>query len=106
MLKNRLNKRVFEFSKELYKNLWFLIKKRKSKEYKLINLIIYFNTIIKRDTNLLSLINKFIKGFVKYQIINLIDLYLKYNQIILYSKNRDLIIFFILIGLIKNTRIL
>jgi hypothetical protein len=56
-----------------------LVKKKKPGEYKLINLIIYLNIIIRRDTNLLLSINKFIDDFIGYYIISLIDLYSSYN---------------------------
>jgi hypothetical protein len=45
MLKERLDKGVLEYSKGLYKNLWFLIKKKKLREYKLINLAMHLNVI-------------------------------------------------------------
>ena len=79
MLKERLNKRVLKYFKRPYKNLQFLIKKKTLKDYKLINSIIYLNIIIKQDINLLSLIDEFIKEFINYYIISLIDLYSGYN---------------------------
>ena len=68
----------------------------------MINSIIYLNIIIKRDVNLLLLINEFIKEFTNYYIISLVDLYSNYNQILLYFKSKDLIIFFILFKLLRN----
>jgi hypothetical protein len=70
---------VLKYSKELYKNLWFLVKKKKPREYKLINLTIYLNVITRRDINLLLSINKFIDEFIGYYIISLVDLYSNYN---------------------------
>ena len=84
----------------------FLIKKKILKDYKLINSIIYLNIIIRRDINLLSLIDEFIKEFISYYIISLVDLYFNYNQILLYFKSKDLIIFFILLKLLRNTILL
>jgi hypothetical protein len=55
------------------------LKKKKLREYRLINLIIYLNVIIKRDINLLLSINEFINEFIGYYIISLIDLYFNYN---------------------------
>jgi hypothetical protein len=75
MLKERLNKEVLKYFKGLYKNLWFLIKKKKLRDYKLINLIIYLNIIIRRDTNLPLFINE----FIGYYITSLVDLYSGYN---------------------------
>ena len=79
MLKERLNKRVLEYFKRLYKNLQFLVKKKKLGEYRLINLTIYLNVVIRRDTNLLPFINEFIDEFTGYYIISLVDLYSGYN---------------------------
>jgi hypothetical protein len=75
MLKERLNKEVLKYFKGLYKNLWFLIKKKKLRDYKLINLIIYLNIIIRRDINLPLFINE----FIGYYITSLVDLYSGYN---------------------------
>ena len=79
MLKERLDKRVLEYFKGLYKNLQFLIKKKKPGEYKLINLTIYLNVIIRRDINLLLFVNEFTDEFTGYYIISLVDLYSSYN---------------------------
>jgi hypothetical protein len=77
-----------------------LVKKKKPGEYKLINLTMYLNAIIRRDANLLLSINKFTDKFIGYYIISLVDLYSGYNQILLHLKSRDLIIFFILLRLL------
>ena len=106
ILKERLNKKVLKYFKGLYKNLWFLVKKKTLKDYKLINLIIYLNIIIKQDVNLLLLIDEFIEEFISYYIISLVDLYFNYNQILLYFKSKDLTIFFILFKLLRNTILL
>jgi hypothetical protein len=79
MLKEQLNRGVLEYSKGLYRNLWFLVKKKKLGEYRLINLTIYLNVVIRQDINLLLSINKFINKFIGYYIISLVDLYSSYN---------------------------
>jgi hypothetical protein len=79
MLKKRLNRGVLEYFKGLYKNLWFLVKKKKPREYRLINLAIYLNIIIKRDANLLPFIDKFINKFIGCYIASLVNLYSGYN---------------------------
>ena len=79
MLKERLNRGVLEYSKELYRNLWFLVKKKKPGEYRLINLAMYLNIIIRRDINLPPFINEFTDEFISYYIISLVDLYSSYN---------------------------
>ena len=66
ILRERFNKRVLEYLKRLYKNSQFLVKKKQLEEYRLINLAIYLNIIIRRDINLSSLVNKFTKKFTRY----------------------------------------
>jgi hypothetical protein len=75
MLKERLDKGVLKYSKGLYRNLWFLVKKKKPGEYKLINLTI----VIRRDANLPLSINEFMDEFIGYYIISLVNLYSSYN---------------------------
>jgi hypothetical protein len=79
MLKERLNKGVLEYSKGLYKNLWFLVKKKKPGEYRLINLATYLNAVMRRDANLLLSINEFADEFTGCYITSLVDLYSGYN---------------------------
>ena len=79
MLKERLNRGVLKYSKGPYKNLWFLVKKKKPREYRLINLAIYLNAVIRRDINLLLFINEFTNEFIGYYITSLVNLYSNYN---------------------------
>jgi hypothetical protein len=79
MLKKRLNKGILKYFKELYRNPWFLVKKKKPREYKLINLTIYLNIITRQDINLPLFINEFINKFIGCYIISLINLYSSYN---------------------------
>jgi hypothetical protein len=79
MLKERLDRGVLKYFKELYRNLWFLVKKKKPGEYRLINLAIYLNIVIRRDANLLLSIDEFINEFAGYYIISLVNLYFSYN---------------------------
>jgi hypothetical protein len=70
---------VLEYFKGLYKNLWFLVKKKKPGEYRLINLAIYLNVVIRRDANLLLSVNEFTDEFTGYYITSLVNLYSGYN---------------------------
>jgi hypothetical protein len=79
MLKEQLNRGVLEYSKGLYRNLWFLVKKKKPREYRLINLAMHLNAVIRRDANLPPFINKFADKFAGYYIISLVNLYFSYN---------------------------
>jgi hypothetical protein len=79
MLKEQLNKGVLEYSKGLYRNPWFLVKKKKLGEYRLINLAIYLNIVTRRDINLLLFIDEFINKFIGCYITSLVNLYSGYN---------------------------
>ena len=94
MFKERLDKGILKYSEGLYKNLWFLVKKKTSRDYRLINSAMHLNIITRRDVNLLPSIDEFIKEFAGYYIISLIDLYSGYDQMLLYFKSKDLTVFF------------
>jgi hypothetical protein len=79
MLKEQLDRGVLEYFKGLYKNLWFLVKKKKPGESRLINLAMHLNAVTKRDANLLLFINKFADEFTGYYIISLVNLYSGYD---------------------------
>jgi hypothetical protein len=79
MLKERLNKGVLEYSEGLYRNLWFLVKKKKLGDYRLINLATYLNIVTRRDTNLPPFVDEFIEEFIGCYITSLVDLYSGYN---------------------------
>jgi len=59
------------------------------------------NRVTIRDANLPPSINEFFKEFAKCIIAFLIDFFSNYNQIKLDKKSKDLITFYILIGLLK-----
>jgi hypothetical protein len=79
IFKERLNKGVLEYSEGLYGNLWFLVKKKKPGDYRLINLATYLNIVTRRDINLPLFIDEFIEEFISYYIASLVDLYSGYN---------------------------
>jgi hypothetical protein len=79
ILKEQLDRGVLEYSKGLYRNPWFLVKKKKPREYRLINLATYLNAITRQDANLLLFVNEFANEFMGCYIISLVDLYSSYN---------------------------
>jgi hypothetical protein len=79
MLKERLNKGVLEYSKGLYRNLWFLVKKKKPGDYKLINSATHLNIVTRRDANLPPSIDEFAEEFIGCYVISLVDLYSGYD---------------------------
>ncbi len=60
------------------------------------------NIVTRRDTNLPLLVDKFVDKFARCYIISLVDLYSRYNQMLLNPKSRDLIVFFTPLRLLKN----
>jgi hypothetical protein len=94
MFKERLNRGVLEYSKGPYRNLWFLVKKKKPGEYRLINSATHLNAVTRRDANLPPSIDEFADEFAGCYIASLVDLYSSYNQILLHPKSRDLTAFF------------
>jgi hypothetical protein len=79
MLKEQLNRGVLKYFKGLYRNLWFLVKKKKPGEYRLINSAMHLNVVMRRDANLLLLVDEFADEFVGCYIASLVDLYSGYN---------------------------
>ncbi len=77
------------------------MKKKEKGKYRLINVVIEINRVIIRDINLPPSINEFSEEFVEYVIVFLIDFFSGYNQIKLNEKSRDLITFYISIGLLR-----
>jgi hypothetical protein len=70
---------VLEYSEGPYKNPWFLVKKKKPGDYRLINSAIYLNIVTRRDANLPSSVDEFIEEFIGCYIVSLVDLYSGYN---------------------------
>ena len=79
MLKERLDKRILEYSERLYKNPWFLVKKKTPGDYRLINSATHLNIVTRRDVNLLPSVDEFTEEFAGYYIISLVDLYSGYD---------------------------
>ncbi len=79
MFKDRVEKDILKPSYGPYRNLWFLIKKKKKGKYRLINTIIKINRVIVRDVNLPPSINEFFEEFAGYVIVFLIDFFSGYN---------------------------
>ncbi len=103
MLQERFQKGFIELSYTLYRNPYFLVKKKEGNKYRLINNVMEINWVIIRDGNLSPAINEFSEKFGNYVIISLIDFFSGYNQIKLNEKFRDLISFYILIKFYRMT---
>jgi hypothetical protein len=103
MLKDRLDRGVLEYSEGPYRNPWFLVKKKKPGEYRLINSATHLNAVTRRDANLPPSVDEFANEFAGCHIASLVDLYSGYDQMLLHPKSRDLTAFFTPLGLLRCT---
>ena len=105
MLQSYINAKVLKYCNDSYRNSWFLVKK-KSEKYQIINVTINMNQYTVWDANLSSIIEKFTEKNVKIIIALLIDFYFEYNQIKLYLKSHDMIVFQTSLKLLQQTELL
>ena len=105
ILKNRINRRILEPCHGPYRNPWFIVKK-KNKKYRLINYAAELNKHIIRDANMPPNINTFLKKFIGCAVAFLIDFFSDYDHVKLDSKYRDITVFIIPLGLLRQTTIL
>jgi hypothetical protein len=101
MIRNRIKNDVFEFRYELYRNSWFLMKKKKKEKYRLINVTLKMNRVIIRDANLLFAMNEFSEEFVNCVILSLMNFFFEYDQLSLIKKFRNMIVFMTSLDLMK-----
>ena len=87
----------------LYKNPYFLVKKKEENKYHLINNAVKINRVIIKDGNLFLVINEFSKKFNNCAITSLINFFFGYNQIELNERSKNLTSFHILIKFYKMT---
>ena len=83
---------VLKYYDKLYKNSWFLVKKKYDKYY-IVNTAINMNQYIICNINLLFNIEEFVKKSTELVITSLINFYSGYNQVKLYSKSCDMTAF-------------
>ena len=105
ILKKRMKIDLLKKCHDLYRNLWFLIAKKKKSKYKLINAIMKMNEMIIRDVNLLFTIDEFAKKFARLLMILLINFFFEYDYFKLTKKCRNIIVFMTLIDFIRFTKI-
>ncbi len=103
MLRERLQKGFIELFYTLYRNPYFLIKKKEENKYRLINNAVEINRVIIRDGNLPLAVNEFSEKFRNYAIILLIDFFSGYDQVEFDEKSRNLINFYIFIKFYRMT---
>jgi hypothetical protein len=103
MLRDRIKHGVLKKCYGLYRNPWFLVKKKVKKTYRLINAAIKMNLVTLRDANLPLTVNEFSEEFAGCFCASLIDFFLGYNQLTLDEKSRDITAFITPIRLLRMT---
>lgn len=99
MLQDYIEKDVIGLCYKLYQNLWFLVVKKNTKKYQLINVTMRINKITIQNANLSPLVDKFSQNFTSCKIISLTDFFPEYDQVSLHVKSRDLADFITLLSL-------
>jgi hypothetical protein len=100
ILKDRIDRGILEFCYRLYRNLWFIVKKKDGK-YRLINYAAELNRHIIRDANMLLNVDIFLEKFVGYVVAFLIDFFSGYDYVKLNFKYKDMTAFMIPLGFFK-----
>ncbi len=103
MLRERFQKNLIELFYALYKNPYFLVKKKEENKYRLINNAVEINRVIIKDGNLPPAINEFSEEFSNYTITSLINFFSGYDQVKLDEKFRNLTSFHIFIKFYRMT---
>jgi hypothetical protein len=105
MLKDRIDRGILEPYYGPYRNLWFIVKKKDGK-YRLVNHAAEFNRHIIRDANMPPNVDIFLEEFAGCAVAFLIDFFSGYDHVKLDFKCRDMIVFIIPLGLLRQTIIL
>ena len=88
-----------------YCNSWFLMKKKTAGNYWKVNAVTKLNKVIKRDANLPPFVNAFSEKFVEMHCTSLVDMFSKYNQILLNSCSHNFTAIQTPIELLKRTQL-
>jgi hypothetical protein len=100
MLKDRIDRGILEPYYRLYRNSWFIVKK-KDRKYRFINHAAKLNKHTIRDANLFLNIDIFLEEFAECAVAFFIDFFSGYDHVKLDFKCRDMIAFIISLGLLK-----
>jgi hypothetical protein len=103
MIKKRVQNEILESCHESYRNLWFLMKKKKKEKYRLVNVVLKMNKVIIRDVNLSFSMNEFFENFAECVMIFLMNFFSEYDQMTLNKKSRDMTTFMTSIELYRMT---
>ncbi|KAJ5963047.1 hypothetical protein N7481_001456 [Penicillium waksmanii] len=106
MLRDRLRKGVLEPCDGPYRNPWFLVGKKQTGKYRMVNAAMLINKVTKRDANMPPIADEFAEEFAGMAIASLVDLFSGYDQIELHKDDRDMTAIQTPLGLLRQTTIL
>ena len=101
-----MNAEILEYCEGLYRNPWFLVKKSDKGKYRLINAAMHINRHTIRDAMVPPNIEEFAEEFAGMQVVSLLNIQSKYDQLELDKRNRDLTGFISPLELLRNCTII
>ena len=105
MLTERLNASLLEPCHGPYRNPWFLVKKSKPGEYRMVGAAMEYNRYTIRDANLPANSDGFSESFAGEVVNSVIDFFSDYDQCLLHPESRDITAFQTPLGLLQLTRL-
>jgi hypothetical protein len=103
MLKERIMFGILEYCYGPYRNGWFLVGKKETTKYRMVNAAVILNKHTIRDANMPPNPDEFAESFAGCQIASLVDFFSGYDQITLHPKSRDMTAFMTPLGLLRQT---
>ena len=100
MLQSYVKVEMLEYYDKLYRNSWFLVKKKCGK-YHIVNAAMNVNQYTIYNTNLPLNVKKFVKRSARMTVASLVNFYSKYNQVKLHSESHDMTTFQTPLGLLQ-----
>ena len=106
MLRERLQKGVLEVCDGPYRNPWFLVRKKASGKYRLVNAAMMINKVTIRDANMPPDADEFMEEFAGMAMTSAVDLFSGYDQIALDERDRNMTAIQTPLGLLRQTTLL
>ena len=101
IIKDRIDCGALERSFGPYRNPWFLVPKKQTGKYRLINCAQKLNAVTMKDASLPPTVDEFSEEFAGYPLISLLDLFSGYDQCALAEESRDMTAFMTPFGLMR-----
>jgi hypothetical protein len=106
LVRERLDAGIFERCDGPYRNPYFLVGKKETSKYRMVQAALRANKVTIRDANLPPSADEFSEHFAGCAIASLVDCFSSYDQLPLAEKCRDMTGFMTSYGLLRHTRIL